>query len=29
MNERLMVNFKKLYGVTCIVLCEPGDEKMF
>lgn len=25
MNERLMVNFKKLYGVTCIVLCEPGE----
>jgi len=29
MNERLMVNYKKLKGVQCIVLCEPGDEKDF
>ena len=29
MNERLMVNYKKLKGVQCIVLCEPGDEKEY
>ena len=28
-NERLMVNYKKLKGVSCIVLCEPGDEPNF
>ena len=27
MNESLMVNYKKLKGVQCIVLCEPGAEK--
>ena len=29
MNEKLMVNYKMLKGVHCIVLCEPGDEKVF
>ena len=29
MNESLMVNYKQLKNVQCIVLCEPGDEKEF
>ena len=29
MNPALVVNYKKLKGITCIVLCEPGDEKVF
>ena len=29
MNPSLVVNYKKLQGITCIVLCEPGDEKDF
>ena len=29
MNPSLVVNYKKLQGVSCIVLCEPGDEKEF
>ena len=29
MNPALVVNYKKLRGITCIVLCEPGDEKIF
>ena len=29
MNESLMVNYKKLKSVQCIVLCEPGDEREF
>ena len=29
MNPALVVNYKKLKGITCIVLCEPGDEKEF
>ena len=29
MNPALVVNYKKLQSVTCIVLCEPGDEKEF
>ncbi|OQR90139.1 hypothetical protein ACHHYP_05782 [Achlya hypogyna] len=28
-NPRLMVNFKELHGTDCIVLCAPGDEKVF
>ena len=28
-NESLMVNYKKLKGVSCIVLCEPGSETVF
>ena len=29
MNPSLVVNYKKLKGVACIVLCEPGAEKVF
>ena len=29
MNPALVVNYKKLKGITCIVLCEPGAEKIF
>ena len=29
MNPALVVNYKKLNGVGCIVLCEPGAEKVF
>mmetsp|Transcript_114957 Transcript_114957/g.159514 ORF Transcript_114957/g.159514 Transcript_114957/m.159514 type:complete len:84 (+) Transcript_114957:1649-1900(+) len=29
MNPKMVINYKKLKGVTCIVLCEPGEEKMF
>ena len=29
MNESLMINYKQLKGVTCIVLCEPGDEPVY
>lgn len=29
MNPKLVVNYKKLKGITCIVLCEPGEEKTF
>lgn len=29
MNSRFMVNYKKLKGVQCIVLCEPGHEADF
>lgn len=29
MNEKLLVNYKMLKNVECIVLCEPGDEKVF
>lgn len=29
MNPALVVNYKKLQGITCIVLCEPGAEKVF
>ena len=28
-DPALVVNYKKLQNVTCIVLCEPGDEKNF
>jgi hypothetical protein len=24
-----VVNYKKLKGITCIVLCKPGEEKEF
>jgi len=27
LNPQLVVNHKKLKGVGCIVLCEPGMEK--
>lgn len=29
LNPKLVVNYKKLKGVGCIVLCEPGEEKLF
>jgi len=29
MNPKMVVNYKKLKGITCIVLCKPGDEKVF
>ena len=29
MNPKLVVNYKKLKGIVCIVLCEPGEEKIF
>ena len=29
MNPMLVVNYKKLKGVGCIVLCEPGEERIF
>lgn len=29
LNPKMVVNYKKLKGVTCIVLCEPGEEKEF
>ena len=29
LNPKLVVNYKKLKGVTCIVLCKPGDEKVY
>ena len=28
-NPLLVVNHKKLKSVECIVLCEPGEEKLF
>lgn len=29
LNPKLVVNYKKLKGITCIVLCKPGEEKIF
>jgi len=29
LNPNLVVNYKKLQGITCIVLCRPGEEKLF
>jgi len=29
MNAALVINHKKLKDVTCIVLCEPGKEKVY
>ena len=29
LNQQMIVNYKKLKGVECIVLCEPGQEKVF
>ena len=29
MNPSLVVNYKKLKGVQCIVLCDPGCEPIF
>jgi tetratricopeptide (TPR) repeat protein len=29
LNPKMVVNYKKLKGVSCIVLCKPGEEKVF
>lgn len=29
LDPQLVVNYKKLQGMTCIVLCRPGEEKVF
>ena len=29
LNPKLVVNYKKLSGIQCIVLCTPGEEKIF
>jgi len=29
LNARLVVNYKGLKGVKCIVLCEPGEERTY
>ena len=29
LNPKMAVNYKQLKGVTCIVLCKPGLEKVF
>ncbi len=29
LNQKLVVNYKQLKGITCIVLCRPGEEKVF
>ena len=29
LNPKMVVNYKKLKGVTCIVLCKPGEEKLY
>ena len=29
LNPKMVVNYKKLKGVQCIVLCKPGEEKIF
>lgn len=29
MDPKLVVNYKQLKGVQCIVLCEPGKEKIY
>ena len=26
LNPKMVVNYKKLKGITCIVLCKPGEE---
>jgi Flp pilus assembly protein TadD len=28
-NPKLVVNLKKLKGINCIVLCKPGEEKVY
>lgn len=28
-NPQLVVNYKKLQGINCIVLCRPGEEKVY
>ena len=29
LNPKLVVNHKKLKGIVCMVLCEPGEEKVY
>lgn len=29
LNPKMVVNYKKLKGITCIVLCKPGEEKLY
>lgn len=29
LDPKMVVNYKKLKGVSCIVLCEPGEELIF
>jgi len=29
LEPKMVVNYKKLKDISCIVLCEPGDEKIF
>ena len=29
LNHKLVVNYKKLNGINCIVLCQPGQEPSF
>ena len=29
LNPKMVVNYKQLKGLTCIVLCKPGEEKIF
>ena len=29
LNPKMVVNYKKLKNITCIVLCKPGEEKTF
>lgn len=29
LNPKMIVNYKKIKGISCIVLCKPGEEKLF
>jgi Tfp pilus assembly protein PilF len=29
LNPKMLVNYKKLKGISCIILCKPGLEKEF
>ena len=29
LNPKMVVNYKKLKGITCIVLCKPGKEPIY
>ena len=29
LNPKMVVNYKQLKGVACIMLCKPGEEKDF
>ena len=28
-NPKMVVNYKKLKGIACIILCKPGEEPLF